>query len=95
MTQKLAKSTASLSFVGRLRLFPRYMRDRTVPMWKKFLLILGLAYIISPVDAFPELFLPIIGWLDDVGLLAILVAWTYREIDNWSKEEKEEPVESK
>jgi len=32
---------------------------------KFILVLLGLAYLISPVDAIPEMYLPWIGWIDD------------------------------
>ena len=32
---------------------------------KFILVLLGLAYLISPVDAIPELYLPLVGWIDD------------------------------
>lgn len=35
------------------------------PLVKFILILLGLAYLISPVDAIPELYLPLVGWIDD------------------------------
>lgn len=32
---------------------------------KIILILFGLAYLISPVDIIPELFLPFVGWIDD------------------------------
>lgn len=32
---------------------------------KILLILLGLAYLISPVDIIPDLLLPFVGWLDD------------------------------
>ncbi len=41
--------------------------------WVKFILILlGLAYIISPADIIPEMYLPWIGWIDDSLVLMCL-----------------------
>jgi len=37
-------------------------------------ILLGLLYLVSPIDAIPDL-LPGVGWLDDLLILA-LVAWT-------------------
>ncbi len=78
MTSNLTKPAKNLSLFARLRLLPQFLRDRTVPFWKKGLLLMGLLYIISPVDAVPEIILPFIGWLDDIGLLTLLTMWTYR-----------------
>lgn len=72
-----------LSLFARLRRLPRYLRDGKVPFWKKLTVLLGVAYIISPVDLMPELFIPIIGWLDDLGLLTALTLWMYSELGSW------------
>ena len=78
------KPTRKLSLVARLRLLPRYFRDEEVPLWRKSMLVAGLLYILSPVDAVPEIVLPILGWLDDLGILTLLTAWTYKEIGKWN-----------
>ena len=39
---------------------------------RKILFVLGLIYIICPIDLIPDL-IPVVGWLDDVGVLAYLV----------------------
>ncbi|HKI49497.1 MAG TPA: YkvA family protein, partial [Desulfobacteria bacterium] len=40
----------------------------------KVLLVLGLAYLVSPYDLFPDFFVGV-GWLDDLVLLGLL--WWY------------------
>jgi DnaJ domain/Protein of unknown function (DUF1232) len=48
---------------------------------KIILILLGLAYLISPVDIIPELFLPYVGWIDDgVVLWSILHLIRYGEL---------------
>lgn len=78
-----------LSLFARLRRLPRYLRDREVSLGKKMLVVLGAAYLISPVDLLPELFIPVIGWLDDLGLLTALTIWMYNELGNWWEERVE------
>ncbi|MFH2058085.1 MAG: DnaJ domain-containing protein [Pseudomonadota bacterium] len=39
---------------------------------KIILTILGLAYLISPMDIIPEIFIPYIGWIDDGLVLACI-----------------------
>lgn len=78
-----------LSLFARLRRLPRYLRDRKVFFGKKMLVVLGAAYLISPVDLLPELFIPVIGWLDDLGLLTALTIWMYNELGNWWEERVE------
>jgi uncharacterized membrane protein YkvA (DUF1232 family) len=44
--------------------------------WQHCLPLLALLYLVSPFDVVPD-FLPLIGWLDDLALIAALayMAW--------------------
>jgi uncharacterized membrane protein YkvA (DUF1232 family) len=53
------------------RLGWRLFRDHRVPTLLKSMVILTLLYVVSPVDAIPDLFLPGIGYIDDVTLLLL------------------------
>lgn len=55
-------------------LLPRYLLDRSVPLTRKLLLLLGVLYIIIPFDITPD-FIPLLGWLDDIGVGTFL--WYY------------------
>lgn len=57
--------------VARLKLIARLMGDRRVNIFLKLLPLASLAYLISPVDLAPGVAFPIIGALDDVGILWI------------------------
>ena len=35
------------------------------------LLFLGFIYLISPIDFIPEILVPVIGWIDDIGVLFV------------------------
>ncbi len=78
-----------LSIIARLRLLPRYLGDKSVPIWRKGFILLLVAYILSPADAIPEIFLPLIGWLDDLGIFGILVAWLYTKMGKYSHQQTE------
>ncbi|MDY0376215.1 MAG: DUF1232 domain-containing protein [Desulfobacterium sp.] len=42
--------------------------------YNKFLLILiALAYLISPIDLIPDLFVPFVGWIDDAFLIGLVI----------------------
>ncbi|MCP4117861.1 MAG: DnaJ domain-containing protein [Desulfobacteraceae bacterium] len=42
--------------------------------YHKFLLILiALAYLASPIDLIPDLFVPFLGWIDDTFLIGLLI----------------------
>lgn len=53
-----------------LRLILRLMGDSRVSKFWKLLPLLGVGYLLSPIDLIPG-FLPIIGQLDDLGLLLL------------------------
>ena len=51
-----------------LKLFWRLIKDRRIALWPKVLLLLILAYVVSPIDLLPDLFVGI-GQLDDLMVL--------------------------
>ena len=51
----------------------RLLRDRRVPLYLKSMVIGALLYVLSPLDLFPEALLPVIGYVDDLTLLALAV----------------------
>lgn len=73
--------------LDRFRLGWRLLRDPRIPAWPKWLVPVGaLIYTLSPVDAIPD-FIPLLGQLDDVSviavtlaLIAMLVRWSPPEI---------------
>lgn len=57
----------------------RYFKDPSVSGWKKAAGFAALAYLVMPFDISPD-FVPIIGWLDDVGVLGAATAFVVREV---------------
>lgn len=53
--------------------------DSDTPAWAKTVMIGALGYFISPVDAIPDV-VPIIGYTDDLGVLAAAFAATAANI---------------
>lgn len=43
--------------------------------------LLGLVYVVSPVDAIPELFVPLLGFGDDAVVAAFVVGSLLSEVD--------------
>jgi uncharacterized membrane protein YkvA (DUF1232 family) len=52
------------------RLYWRLLRDARVSVWPKALLVVGILYVLSPIDLIPDV-LPGIGQVDDVVLLIV------------------------
>ena len=48
-------------------------RDPRVPLVAKFIVVLVVAYALSPIDLIPD-FIPVLGYLDDMLLLPIGIA---------------------
>ncbi|MGD9947410.1 MAG: YkvA family protein [Desulfobulbus sp.] len=46
----------------------------TTPLYVKFVLALGVLYVLSPYDLIPE-WVPVLGVMDDLALIALLIAW--------------------
>lgn len=62
-----------------LRHVVHFFRSPNVARWKKLLGFGVLAYVVMPFDAIPDV-MPVIGWLDDIGALAMLAAAANREM---------------
>jgi uncharacterized membrane protein YkvA (DUF1232 family) len=60
---------SAVPFLGDLVVLTRLVRDREAHWGLKLLALATLAYVISPVDAIPELIAPWIAWIDDVGVV--------------------------
>lgn len=60
-----------------LRLVRRLIADPTVPNGVRVRLVLLLGYLIFPIDLIPD-FIPVIGWADDVIIVALVLRSTIR-----------------
>jgi uncharacterized membrane protein YkvA (DUF1232 family) len=60
-----------------VRLFRGLLRDRRVPWSSRLLVLLGIAWVASPIDLVPE-FLPLVGPLDDAIVCALVLRHVVR-----------------
>jgi uncharacterized membrane protein YkvA (DUF1232 family) len=65
--------------------FFRYVRDPRVPRWRKLVGVLAVLYFLSPIDAIPD-FIPLLGWLDDIGVLSAAALFVMREVQSYRVE---------
>jgi uncharacterized membrane protein YkvA (DUF1232 family) len=72
----------NLAKIGRARALYRYFRDPAASIAGKLLVLFALVYVISPADAIPDV-IPIVGWLDDVGVMGLVVAWMWRVVGRY------------
>jgi uncharacterized membrane protein YkvA (DUF1232 family) len=68
----------------------RFFRDKRASRGSKILLVLGLAYVIWPIDLIPDA-APFIGWLDDIGMASAVLGWVALKVS--SHERKREALE--
>ena len=61
------------SFSQRLRYYFLILFDRQTPLYVKFILAVGLLYILVPVDIISDT-IPLLGWLDDLAIASFFVA---------------------
>jgi len=73
---RLSSWWARPSLVGTLfaevRLAWRLMREPRVPLYAKALPVLAAVYVLSPLDFIPDV-LPVLGQIDDLGILILSV----------------------
>ena len=96
---KLNLAKEAISHKGFVKKIPDIFR--MVKMWRKgdypmrsldiILPLLGLLYVISPIDLLPEVAVPVIGVLDDLAVLSLAIPKLIREVDKfllWEAEQK-------
>ncbi|WP_069649258.1 YkvA family protein [Caloranaerobacter ferrireducens] len=75
-----------MSFIKRASTAIKYLLDAKVPFLKKIWIILGLIYLISPIDLLPE---PILGFgiIDDIVLIMYILAKLAKDLDEYINKE--------
>ncbi|MBI4165900.1 MAG: DUF1232 domain-containing protein [Acidobacteria bacterium] len=75
------------------RLINAWVRGRyTIVPWRTIVLsIAALIYFVNPFDLIPD-FLPVMGFLDDAGVLAFVIQSIRRDIDRFLDWERANPI---
>jgi len=63
------------TLLRRPRAMFRFLSDPNAPKMAQFVAFATLAYLVFPLDLIPDV-IPIIGWLDDLGLVTLAIAFT-------------------
>lgn len=61
----------SRSKIGRFAAARRYLADKDASFVGKAFLVFAVLYVVTPIDVVPEAFLPVLGWLDDIGVVGL------------------------
>ena len=96
---KLNLAKEAISHKGFVKKIPDIFR--MFRMWRKgvypmrsvdiILPLIGLLYVISPIDFLPEIAVPVIGVLDDLAVLSLAIPKLIKEVDKfllWEAERK-------
>ncbi|MFC2023511.1 YkvA family protein [Chloroflexota bacterium] len=59
----------SIMYQGRL--VWRLLNDKRISSWLKLVPLVGLVYLLSPIDLIPDLMLPGLGQLDDLAVILL------------------------
>ena len=77
MRKQLVRRLQALPARSKLRLAWRLLRDRRMPVLVKAVIPALVAYLLMPLDIIPD-FIPVIGQLDDLLLIALAVGVIFR-----------------
>ncbi len=67
--------------IGRARALVRYFRDPSASLFGKLFVLAAVVYVVCPIDLIPDV--PIVGWLDDLGVASLAAAWLSRVIGRY------------
>ncbi|HLE31249.1 MAG TPA: YkvA family protein [Bacteroidota bacterium] len=83
---KLAKINRRIGLVSDVLALFRFMSDPAVHWGKKALAVGALLYFIIPFDSIPDV-APFVGYLDDVGVIALVVGYLGKQLRRYYLEE--------
>ncbi len=69
-----------------------YLRNPKTDWKPKVGLVLAVIYLITPFDFSPD-FIPVLGWLDDIGALSFAAMWVLRRASLMEAEEEKNKLE--
>jgi len=75
--KQLARRLQALPTRSKLRLAWRLVRDRRMPVLVKAVIPALVAYLVMPLDIIPD-FIPVVGQLDDLLLIALVAGLILR-----------------
>ncbi len=66
----------------RIKAIPLFMKDKRVALWKKLLIVLGIVYLVLPMDLIPPI-IPVFGFMDDFILWLYLLYYLRDQLDKY------------
>lgn len=71
----------------------RFLRDKRASLGSKAVFVAAIVYAISPIDFIPDV--PLIGWLDDAGILTAAIAWAMSRISKYERDHPDQELAEK
>ena len=66
----------------------KFLKSNKVSKTKKFIFVLAIVYIFFPLDIIPDT-IPILGWLDDLGVAYLALNYVFKQMDKQEKLEQQ------
>lgn len=77
--EKISRLKGKFGFKRDLIALYKFMKDPKVSFIKKAIAVFALLYFIIPLDSIPDIS-PIVGFLDDIGVVALVVRYLSKEL---------------
>lgn len=74
----LPNMSRSIAKVSWFRSLARYYKDPSASVLGKLVAFFALIYAIVPLDLIPDV--PIVGWIDDLGVMGVSTWWLLRMV---------------
>ena len=90
----MRRITALRVLISRIKHIKDYLRDPSASKIKKFLIIFGIIYLLSPIDLIPA---PVLGFsiIDDAVLWGAILSYLAEELDRYGREENPVSAEAR
>jgi uncharacterized membrane protein YkvA (DUF1232 family) len=69
----------------------RFLTARGTPLAPRLLAVAALAYVLFPLDLIPDV-IPVVGWLDDIGITALLLGYVASQAARYANRAIEAPA---
>ncbi len=79
---KVEKVGKKLSFTKDIKALFNYFTDKSIPWYRKSIVVAGLVYFIMPIDSIPDI-APLIGYLDDLGVITAVIKYLGSELTQY------------
>ena len=75
------KQQNSLSIYKLKNIYTFFISSK-ISIWKKLVVLCAFIYVISPIDLMPDFIMPVICWLDDIGVAGLALKFMFSEMNS-------------